>query len=35
MIDTTGTPRALVLASAPGISRSSPSAYESRAVVPR
>src|SRR5437773_7048310 len=33
-IDATGTPFALVLASALGISRSSPSAYDSRADVP-
>src|SRR5258708_2398718 len=33
-MDTTGTPLLFVLARAPGISRSSPSAYESRAVVP-
>src|SRR5262245_32787204 len=33
-IDTTGTPFLLVLASALGISCSSPSAYDSRAVVP-
>src|SRR4051812_15311226 len=35
MIETTGTPRALVFASAAGISRSSPSAYERRALAPR
>src|SRR3978361_449304 len=31
--DTTGTPLSLVVASAPGISGSSPSAYDRRAVV--
>src|SRR5512141_2576354 len=34
-IDTTGTPRALVFASAAGISRSSPRAYDRRALAPR
>src|SRR5947208_17073996 len=35
MVDTTGTPFALVDARAAGISLSSPSAYERRAVAPR
>src|SRR5579862_4073398 len=34
-IDTTGTPSLFVVASALGISRSSPSAYDRRALVPR